>query len=78
MPVYWNDDEPKPEEVLERVRGQAENAAECRELMQEEEDAAEKYHPSARCPCEICQSQIADYTYDEAMDPDFVPPGVDD
>jgi len=44
-----------------------------RNLVQEEQEQAEKYHPSARCPCEICQTQIADYTYEEAMDPDHVP-----
>lgn len=63
MTVYWTDG---PDDEKKR------------NFVREEEEAMEKYHPSARCPCEICQTQIADYTYDEAMDPDFVPPGVDE
>ncbi len=63
MPVYWNDE----------PQSSGSSKTEKRNLIREEIEQAEKYHPSARCPCEICQSQIADYTYEEAMDPDYVP-----
>lgn len=59
MTVYWSDDEqvrenpePKPNRTTIRPKGYGDIPA---PPGQEEEE--KRLHPSAYCPCEICQSQ---------------------